>query len=102
MRQIAALARLRVPDAELPVWTRQLARIVSYIDQLKEIPEDRPGAAPELREATPLRDDVSRPGRGDEALEENAPACRTGFGVVPGVVGEAGRREPGLRDRALR
>jgi aspartyl-tRNA(Asn)/glutamyl-tRNA(Gln) amidotransferase subunit C len=86
VRRIAALARLRVPDAELPVWTRQLDRIVSYIDQLQEIPETGP-ATTDPRRATPLRADVPRPGLGDQALAENAAECAHGFGVVPRVVG---------------
>ena len=86
VRRIAALARLRVPDAELSVWTRQLDRIVSYIDQLREIPETGPATTDPAR-ATPLRADVPRPGHGDQALAENAAECAHGFGVVPRVVG---------------
>jgi aspartyl-tRNA(Asn)/glutamyl-tRNA(Gln) amidotransferase subunit C len=86
VRRIAALARLRVPEAELPVWTSQLDRIVSYIDQLREIPETGP-AAPDPVRATPLRPDAPRPGHGDQALAENAAEGAHGFGVVPRVVG---------------
>ena len=88
VRRIAALARLRVPDDELPVWTRQLDRIVSYIDQLREIPETG-RSAPDAARATPLRPDSPRDGRGDRALAENAAECVHGFGVVPRVVGGA-------------
>ena len=87
VRRIAALARLRVPEEELPVWTRQLDRIVSYIDQLREIPETALSAAPEHLRATPFRGDSPRDGGGDRALAENAPECAHGFGVVPRVVG---------------
>ena len=86
VRRIAALARLRVPDAELSVWTRQLDRIVSYIDQLRELPETGPAATDSAR-ATPFRPDVPRAGHGDQALAENAAECAHGFGVVPRVVG---------------
>jgi len=86
VRRIAALARLRVPETELPVWARQLDRIVSYIDQLKELPEElslsRDAALP-----TPFRSDFPRPGAGDRALLENAALSVHGFGVVPRVVG---------------
>jgi aspartyl-tRNA(Asn)/glutamyl-tRNA(Gln) amidotransferase subunit C len=86
VRRIAALARLRLPESELSVWSRQLDRIVSYIDQLKELPEDAlpPG---EPLPPTPLRADRPRPGHGDQALAENAPVLAHGFGVVPRVVG---------------
>ena len=85
VRQVAALARLRVPQEELPVWTRQLTRIVSYIDQLAEIPEEAAAGA----EASPtaLRPDAPAPSSGLQALETNAPRLSHGFGVVPRVVG---------------
>ena len=86
VRQIAALARLRVPEEELPLWSEQLGRIVSYIDQLKELPEDAFPAA-EGASATPLRADAPRPGGGEKALQENATASAHGYGVVPRVVG---------------
>jgi aspartyl-tRNA(Asn)/glutamyl-tRNA(Gln) amidotransferase subunit C len=86
VRRIAALARLRVPESELPVWAGQLDRIVSYIDQLKQLPEDVfPPAEP--APATPMRADAPRDAHGDRALGENAPALAHGFGVVPRVVG---------------
>jgi aspartyl-tRNA(Asn)/glutamyl-tRNA(Gln) amidotransferase subunit C len=85
VRHVAALARLRVPDDELPALTRQLARILSYIDQLKEIREE-PASEPRL-EATPLRDDVGVAGHGRDALEGNAPSLLHDHGAVPRVVG---------------
>jgi aspartyl-tRNA(Asn)/glutamyl-tRNA(Gln) amidotransferase subunit C len=86
VRRVAALARLRVPDTELSVWARQLDRIVSYIDQLKELPADQL-AAGEAVASTPFRPDAPHPGEGERALAENAPALSHGFGVVPRVVG---------------
>ena len=86
VRQVASLARLRVPEGEIPLWSRQLSRIVEYIDQLKRIPEEAFGE-PVSGPATPLRDDTPRPGHGAEALEANAPRRLHGYGVVPRVVG---------------
>ena len=85
VRKIAALARLRVPEAELSAWSRQLSRIVSYIDQLKELPEEAFRAGPAA--TTPLRGDSPFPGGGQKALEANAPAILHGHGVVPLVLG---------------
>ena len=85
VRHVAALARLRVPEEDLPALTHQLARILSYIDQLKEIREE-PRSEPVL-EATPLRDDAAAPGHGREALEDNAPSLMHDHGAVPRVVG---------------
>jgi len=84
VRKIAALARMTVPEEELPLWTEQLGRIVSYIDQLKTLPKEsgsRAGAPP-----TPLRPDTPRDGGGREALEENEPLLLHDHGVVPRVV----------------
>jgi len=86
VRKVAELARLRLPAEDLPRWTQQLSRIVGYIEQLRQIPEEAfaaPGAAP----ATPVRDDASREGMGNEALAANAPRQMHGYGVVPRVVG---------------
>jgi aspartyl-tRNA(Asn)/glutamyl-tRNA(Gln) amidotransferase subunit C len=85
VRHVAALARLRVPEEELPALTHQLARILSYIDQLKEI-QEQPESEPILT-ATPLRDDEFLPGGGRQALEENAPRLLHDHGAVPRVVG---------------
>lgn len=86
VRKVAELARLRVPEAELPLWTEQLARIVSYIDQIEQIPEEAFGAGP-ATPATPVRPDAPAPGGGRETLAANAPRQFQGYGVVPRVVG---------------
>ena len=86
VRHVASLARLDVPESDLPRLTGQLARIVSYIDQLKEIPEEALG--PAAAEPMPLRADLPVPGGGQQALETNAPRSLHGYGVVPRVVGE--------------
>lgn len=86
VRKVAELARLRIPESDLPLWTDQLDRIVSYIDQIEQIPEKAFGKPPSPP-PTPVRGDESRPGGGREALERNAPRRYEGFGVVPRVVG---------------
>ena len=90
VRRVAELARLSVPEEDLARWAGQLARIVGYIDQLKQIPEEA-FAAPAAGEATPVREDAPVPGRGQEALEANAPRLSHGYGVVPRVVGPGGQ-----------
>ena len=83
--KVAALARLRVPDADLPAWTRQLGRILSYIAQLERIPE-RPSRGEALLPSTPLRADLPVDGGGARALESNGAAIVHGYGSVPRVV----------------
>jgi len=85
-RKVAELARLRLPEEDLVLWSAQLSRIVAYIDQLAAIPEESFGAAP-AGPATPVRADDPRPGLGEQALEANAPRQLHGYGVVPRVVG---------------
>jgi len=86
VRHVAALARLRVTEEELSVLTGQLARILSYIDQLKEIPpEVFPAAASPPK--TPMREDAPVRGAGREALDANRAPQMHGFGAVPRVVG---------------
>ena len=88
VRKVAELARLRLPEEELPLWTEQLSRIVGYIDQLEKIPEAAFQAGPSAAAIpTPLRSDEPRPGGGAETLEVNAPRLSHGYGVVPRVVG---------------
>jgi len=89
VRRIAELARLRVPEAELPRWTEQLSRIVGHIDLLKQIPEEAFGSPP-AEPAKPLRADSPEPRKGDEALRANAQREMHGFGAVPRVVGAGG------------
>jgi len=86
VRKVAELARLRLPEEELPLWTAQISRVIGYIEQLRQIPDEAfstPAAAP----ATPVRDDAPRDGHGAEALAANAPRQAHGYGVVPRVVG---------------
>ncbi len=86
VRRVAELARLRLPDTELPLWTGQLSRIVGYIEQLRQIPEPEL-AIPAQAPATPVRDDAPRDGAGAEALARNSPRQVHGYGAVPRVVG---------------
>lgn len=86
VRRIAELARLRLPEKELPLWAEQLSRIVGYIDQIQQIPEEA-FTARAAGPSTPLRPDVPRDGYGEKALEANAPRLLHGSGVVPRVVG---------------
>ncbi|HEX4441735.1 MAG TPA: Asp-tRNA(Asn)/Glu-tRNA(Gln) amidotransferase subunit GatC [Thermoanaerobaculia bacterium] len=89
VRRIAELARLRLPESELPRWTEQLSRIVGHIDLLTQIPEEAFGTPPP-EPPTPLRLDAPEPGHGDDALRANAPRELHGYGAVPRVVGSGG------------
>jgi len=84
-RRIAELAHLQFDDAALDRMAADMTRILSYIDQLREVDAaGGGGAAPQS--FTPLREDVSRPGIDRHAVERNAPSWRDGHFVVPKVI----------------
>jgi len=83
-RHIAELAHLEFDAAGLERMASEMTKILTYIDQLREIE----GATEEGGGATPLREDVARPGIDRDAVARNAPAWRDGHFVVPKVIGE--------------
>jgi aspartyl-tRNA(Asn)/glutamyl-tRNA(Gln) amidotransferase subunit C len=84
-RRVAALAHLEFDDAGLDRMAAEMTRILTYIDQLREI--DVTGFDDDVQTGTPLRDDEPQPSAGRELVARNAPAWRDGFFVVPRVIG---------------
>jgi aspartyl-tRNA(Asn)/glutamyl-tRNA(Gln) amidotransferase subunit C len=84
-RRIADLAHLEFDDAGLDRMASEMTKILTYIDQLREVDV----AEFEERDATvtPMRDDVPRESIDRELVARNAPAWRDGFFVVPKVIG---------------
>jgi len=83
-RRIAALSHLQFDDDALDRMAADMTKILSYIDQLREVEiEHRQDC---LSSNTPLREDVVRPGVDRDAVERNAPAWRDGHFVVPKVI----------------
>jgi aspartyl-tRNA(Asn)/glutamyl-tRNA(Gln) amidotransferase subunit C len=84
-RRIAALAHLEFDDAGLERMAGEMTKILSYIDQLREV--DVEGF--EERDVTimPMRDDEPRTSISRDLVERNAPAWRDGLFVVPKVIG---------------
>ena len=85
--RIAALARIKVPEAELDALAGELSKILTWVERLNEI--DVTGVEP-MTAVThvrpPLRDDVVNDGRIQEKILANAPETTNGFFVVPKVV----------------
>jgi aspartyl/glutamyl-tRNA(Asn/Gln) amidotransferase C subunit len=80
----ARLAEIAVEEGELEQLVSQMARIVSYVEQLDEVHDDagaRPyiGGPAEVR----LRDDVVRPAALAHPVSEMAPEFAGGFFLVP-------------------
>jgi len=81
-QRIAELAHLEFDDAALERLAAEMTKILTYIDQLREVE----GSTDMSVGATPLREDVVRPGIAREAVERNAPSWRDGLFVVPKVI----------------
>jgi aspartyl-tRNA(Asn)/glutamyl-tRNA(Gln) amidotransferase subunit C len=84
---IAALARIRLKDAELEPLAAELSHILTWVEQLAEV--DTADVAPMTSVAAmqlPMRDDVVTDGNRREDILGNAPQSTRGFFVVPKVV----------------
>ena len=84
---IAALARIRVGEAELEPLAGELSRIVGWFEQLREV--DTEGVAPMTSVAAkglPMREDIVTDGARRDAILGNAPHTARGFFAVPKVV----------------
>jgi aspartyl-tRNA(Asn)/glutamyl-tRNA(Gln) amidotransferase subunit C len=88
--RLAELARLALTDSERELFRRQLADILTYVEQIGAV--DTTGVPPTAHvqfERTVLRDDVVRPSLPrDEALANAPDAAReAGLFRVPKVIG---------------
>jgi aspartyl-tRNA(Asn)/glutamyl-tRNA(Gln) amidotransferase subunit C len=84
---IAALARIRLSEAELEDLADELSHILTWVEQLNEV--DTSGVAPMASAASaslPMRDDTVTDGGCREAILGDAPQAARGFFTVPKVV----------------
>jgi aspartyl-tRNA(Asn)/glutamyl-tRNA(Gln) amidotransferase subunit C len=84
---IATLARIRVPEADLPGMVKELNGIMTWIEQLNEV--DTTGVEPMsgvLARDLPRRPDVVNDGGDSNKVLANAPEPAHGFYTVPKVV----------------
>ena len=86
-RRVAKLARIRVPDHNLPQLAEQLSGILTFMEQLNEVDVD--GIEP-MTSVTPMRlkrrQDTVTDGDIQARILSNAPDAREGFFAVPKVV----------------
>jgi aspartyl-tRNA(Asn)/glutamyl-tRNA(Gln) amidotransferase subunit C len=92
VRQIAALARLRLTPDEERRFGEQLGKVVDYIDQLQQFEETKgsepaPGSLPPIVPPGHQAEDHARPGLPREVFLANAPAALDAFLLVPEVKG---------------
>lgn len=85
--RIAALARIKVTEAELEAMVPELNGILTWIEQLGEV--DVTGVEPMtavIENQLRLREDVVTDGGIRDAVLANAPAAEHGFFGVPKVI----------------
>jgi aspartyl-tRNA(Asn)/glutamyl-tRNA(Gln) amidotransferase subunit C len=90
VRHVAKLARLKLNDDEVRMFTRQLGDILSYVEKLNELDTDN---VEPTAHAAPLknvfREDKAKEGIGVEAILKNAPSRDGSFFTVPKVLGDS-------------
>jgi aspartyl-tRNA(Asn)/glutamyl-tRNA(Gln) amidotransferase subunit C len=86
-RKVAKLARIAVPEAELPALAEQLSGILSFMEQLNEV---NVAEVEPMVSVTPMRLKRRQDGVTDGGMQQqilsNAPDAREGFFAVPKVV----------------
>lgn len=84
---IAHLARLGITDEEIPVFVKDLSRIIDFVDQLKaaETNDVEPLAHP-LDMIQRLREDEVTETPERERYQRNAPQIEAGLYLVPKVI----------------
>lgn len=86
-RKVAHLARIAVPEENLPALARELSNMLAFMEQLNEV--DVAGVEP-MTSVTPMRltrrTDVVTDGGIQSKILSNAPDAREGFFAVPKVV----------------
>lgn len=91
VRQVAKLAHLEISDAEVDLYTPQMADIVKYIEQLNEIDTDTiepmlGGLTREGEATITIREDVAEGSLGQKAALDQAPSAVAGHFQVPKVL----------------
>ncbi len=86
-RKVAHLARIAVPEEELPALAGEFNAILGFIEQLSEVDVDD---VEPMVSVTPMRlkrrEDVVTDGGQQAKVLSNAPDAREGFFAVPKVV----------------
>ena len=89
VEKVALLARLQLSPAELDVMTPQLARVVAYVEQLRELDGELPAVEPmahAIDVANVFADDEPRPSFDRDSMLANAPRRDAECYRVPAVL----------------
>ncbi len=90
VRYVADLANLKLTEAEVAKMADDLGEVLTHVEQLNKL--DTSDVEPmaqvlyEAGETATLREDVERPGIGNDAALANAPLSGGGFFKVPLVI----------------
>lgn len=87
VRKTATLSRLKLAEADIPMYAAQMTAILRYVEQLKEVNAEgvEPMAHP-LPLHNVLRDDAVQPALPVDQVLANAPAKDGPFFTVPKVL----------------
>lgn len=87
VRHVARLARLAVPDADLPRYAQELGAILEHVARLQAVDvREVPPTAAALARGGVARADAPCPGLEPGVALANAPAAAAGLFLVPRVV----------------
>lgn len=91
VRQVAKLAHLEISDAEVELYSPQMADIVKYIEQLNELDTDKVepmlgGLTDEGKVTLAIREDIPGDSLGQNAALDQAPSAVAGHFQVPKVL----------------
>ena len=83
--KVAYLARLKLTEEEVELFSKQLADILEFVNQMNEV--DTQGVSPFVLDygETPLREDIPGQTLPKEEIERNAPQFENGYFVVPRI-----------------
>jgi aspartyl-tRNA(Asn)/glutamyl-tRNA(Gln) amidotransferase subunit C len=83
--KVAQLAKLELSEEEVELFSRQLADILNFVNQMNEV--DTEGVEPFVLDygQTPMREDTPQPSLPKEEIEKNAPEFENGYFVVPRI-----------------
>ena len=91
VRKVAKLAHLEITDAEVALYTPQMANIVAYIEQLNELDTSQiepaiGGLTPEGEATQTVREDIPQRSLGQKLALDQAPSAVEGHFQVPKVL----------------
>jgi len=83
--KVAHLARLELTEEEVELFSKQLADILEFVNQMNEVNTE--GVEPFVLDygETPLREDLPGETLPREEIEKNAPEFENGYFVVPRI-----------------